>query len=226
MRRLLIWMAITAATSLGFGTALLLAAPEPTQPTSKRLSAFAKKCEEQRVAPAAEFQRQLLGRERARAAWTIVVRAEDSEVRLAHARQIAAAAQGTLHRLDPALLRKTIGETEKNLAGLFSQAEQKDWILFFDEADALFGKRTEVNSAHDRYANQEVSALADAIAKHRTVIVFGTRSTETLDPELVKRFADRVVVAKPKLPGPVPPLRWSDVCWTGRTDPLPYSSTL
>lgn len=48
---------------------------------------------------------------------------------------------------------KFIGETEKNLANLFARAENKDWILFFDEADALFGKRTNVRDAHDKYAN-------------------------------------------------------------------------
>ncbi|MFC1879734.1 ATP-binding protein [Chloroflexota bacterium] len=55
------------------------------------------------------------------------------------------------------VVSKYIGETEKNLAGLFDKARSKNWILFFDEADALFGKRTNVKDAHDRYANQEVS---------------------------------------------------------------------
>ncbi|MDN5821269.1 MAG: ATP-binding protein, partial [Brachybacterium sp.] len=57
------------------------------------------------------------------------------------------------------VVSKYIGETEKNLAGLFDKAEHKDWILFFDEADALFGKRTEIRDAHDKYANQEVAFL-------------------------------------------------------------------
>ena len=61
------------------------------------------------------------------------------------------------------VVSKYIGETEKNLAGLFDRAEHKDWILFFDEADALFGKRTQVRDAHDRYANQEVSFLLQRI---------------------------------------------------------------
>ena len=55
------------------------------------------------------------------------------------------------------VVSKYIGETEKNLSQIFNLAENKDWILFFDEADALFGKRTSVKDAHDRYANQEVS---------------------------------------------------------------------
>ncbi|HMY58822.1 MAG TPA: PIN domain-containing protein, partial [Pseudomonadota bacterium] len=60
-----------------------------------------------------------------------------------------------VYRIDLSLVvSKYIGETEKNLARVFDQAEQRGWILFFDEADALFGKRTRVESAHDRYANQ------------------------------------------------------------------------
>src|SRR6185436_18277436 len=61
------------------------------------------------------------------------------------------------------VVSKYIGETEKNLASLFDKAEHKDWILFFDEADALFGKRTEIRDAHDKYANQEVSYLLQRI---------------------------------------------------------------
>src|SRR5258706_13857078 len=56
-----------------------------------------------------------------------------------------------------AIISKYIGETEKNLSRIFDAAENKQWILFFDEADALFGKRTEVKDSHDRYANQEVN---------------------------------------------------------------------
>ena len=61
------------------------------------------------------------------------------------------------------VVSKYIGETEKNLANLFAKAEGQDWILFFDEADALFGKRTGVKDAHDRYANQEVAYLLPRI---------------------------------------------------------------
>ena len=57
------------------------------------------------------------------------------------------------------VVSKYIGETEKNLSRLFDKAENKNWILFFDEADALFGKRTEIHDAHDKYANQEVAYL-------------------------------------------------------------------
>lgn len=69
-----------------------------------------------------------------------------------------------VYRIDlSSLVSKYIGETEKNLSTLFERAENKNWILFFDEADSLFGKRTSVRDAHDRFANQEVSYLLQRI---------------------------------------------------------------
>jgi len=69
-----------------------------------------------------------------------------------------------VYRIDLSLVvSKYIGETEKNLSTVFDQAERNDWILFFDEADALFGKRTQVSSSHDRYANQEVAYLLQRV---------------------------------------------------------------
>ncbi len=70
------------------------------------------------------------------------------------------------------VVSKYIGETEKNLEKVFSNAANKDWILFFDEADALFGKRTDVKDAHDRYANQEVSYLMQRIELYNGIIFF------------------------------------------------------
>ena len=65
-----------------------------------------------------------------------------------------------LYRIDlSVVISKYIGETEKNLGRLFNAAENKNWLLFFDEADALFGKRTQVKDSHDRYANQETAFL-------------------------------------------------------------------
>jgi ATPase family associated with various cellular activities (AAA) len=69
-----------------------------------------------------------------------------------------------VYRVDlSTVVSKFIGETEKNLASLFDKAEDKNWILFFDEADSLFGKRTNVRDAHDKYANQEVSYLLQRV---------------------------------------------------------------
>ena len=71
---------------------------------------------------------------------------------------IASALNLDIYKIDLAsLVSKYIGETEKNLSRIFSEAETSNAILFFDEADALFGKRSEVKDAHDRYANIETS---------------------------------------------------------------------
>ena len=75
-----------------------------------------------------------------------------------------------VYRIDLSLVvSKFIGETEKNLAKIFGQAEDRDWILFFDEADALFGKRTQVRDAHDRYANQEPRRIPTRLSEARTI---------------------------------------------------------
>jgi hypothetical protein len=82
-----------------------------------------------------------------------------------------------LHRVDlSALVSEDIGETEKNLSRVFETAVAHRWVLFFDEADALFGRRTGVRDAHDRYANQEVSYLLQrGITEHRgPVMVAGS----------------------------------------------------
>ncbi|HBA90029.1 MAG TPA: AAA family ATPase [Geobacter sp.] len=86
------------------------------------------------------------------------------------------------------VVSKYIGETEKNLFSLFAKAENKDWILFFDEADALFGKRTNVHDAHDRYANQEISYLLQRIEGYRGLAILATNQRDHLDEAFVRRF--------------------------------------
>ncbi len=77
-----------------------------------------------------------------------------------------------VYRIDlSTVVSKYIGETEKNLSNLFNKAAHKDWILFFDEADAIFGKRTNVRDAHDKYANQEVSYLLQRVELHPVLII-------------------------------------------------------
>jgi SpoVK/Ycf46/Vps4 family AAA+-type ATPase len=87
-----------------------------------------------------------------------------------------------------AMFSKYIGETEKNLTKLFDMAEQQEWILFFDEADALFGKRSEVKDAHDRYANQEVSYLLQRIEDHSGLLILASNRKENIDDAFVRRF--------------------------------------
>ena len=86
------------------------------------------------------------------------------------------------------VVSKYIGETEKNLELLFARAENKDWILFFDEADALFGKRTNVRDAHDKYANQEVSYLLQRIEDYNGLVILATNMKNNIDDSFVRRF--------------------------------------
>ena len=80
-----------------------------------------------------------------------------------------------LYRIDLSLIiSKYIGETEKNLKKIFAKAEDKDWFLFFDDADALFGKRTDVSDAHDRFANQEISFLLQRIEDFEGLVVLAS----------------------------------------------------
>jgi len=86
------------------------------------------------------------------------------------------------------VISKFIGETEKNLANLFAKAESKDWILFFDEADALFGKRTNVRDAHDKYANQEISYLKQRLEKYNGIVIFSTSEIRTIEEPFLRLF--------------------------------------
>jgi len=94
-----------------------------------------------------------------------------------------------VYRIDlSTVVSKYIGETEKNLAGLFDKARNKGWILFFDEADALFGKRTGVKDAHDRYANQEVSYLLQRIEDFDGMVILASNFKANIDEAFLRRF--------------------------------------
>ena len=94
-----------------------------------------------------------------------------------------------VYRVDlSAVVSKYIGETEKNLDTVFDRANDGGWILFFDEADALFGRRTEVKDAHDRYANTEVSYFLDKIEKYYGLVILATNLRSHLDDAFLRRF--------------------------------------
>ncbi len=94
-----------------------------------------------------------------------------------------------VYRIDLSMVvSKYIGETEKNLALLFDKAENKDWILFFDEADALFGKRTRVRDAHDRYSNQQTALLLKKIKSYKGLIILSTSSKDNIDKDLLGKI--------------------------------------
>jgi SpoVK/Ycf46/Vps4 family AAA+-type ATPase len=100
---------------------------------------------------------------------------------------LASGLQQDLRRVDlNAVVSKYIGETEKNLDAVFADAERANAVLFLDEADALFGKRTEVNDAHDRYATVEVASLLQRIEAFSGVVVIAVN-----DPEAAKAIARR-----------------------------------
>jgi SpoVK/Ycf46/Vps4 family AAA+-type ATPase len=86
------------------------------------------------------------------------------------------------------VLSKWIGETEKNLAEVFDAAERAQAVLFFDEADGLFGRRTEVSDAHDRYANLETAFLLTRLERFEGLAVLATNLRENIDPAFVRRL--------------------------------------
>lgn len=86
------------------------------------------------------------------------------------------------------MINKYIGETEKNLARVFNEARQSNAVLFFDEADALFGKRSEVKDAHDRYANIEVGYLLQRIEQYEGVVILATNLSGNMDDAFTRRM--------------------------------------
>jgi hypothetical protein len=102
---------------------------------------------------------------------------------------IAHELQVDLYKVDlSGVVSKYIGETEKNLARIFQEAETSNAILFFDEADALFGKRTEVSDAHDRFANIETSYLLQKMEEYAGVVILATNLRENMDDAFTRRL--------------------------------------
>lgn len=122
-----------------------------------------------------------------------------------------------VYRIDLSLLlSKYIGETEKNLERLFGKAEDKHWILFFDEADSLFGKRTVIGDAHDRYANQTVSYLLQRLEAYPGLVIFSFHQTIPIDEAFLHRF--RSLVPFP-LPAPAERLRLWEQAFSPASEP-------
>ena len=102
---------------------------------------------------------------------------------------IAHELQLDLYKIDlSGVVNKYIGETEKNLAKIFHEAEASNAILFFDEADALFGKRTKISDAHDRYANIETSYLLQRVEAYEGIVVLATNLHENMDEAFTRRI--------------------------------------
>ena len=103
-----------------------------------------------------------------------------------------------VYRVDLSMVvSKYIGETEKNLARVFDFAQNRNWILFFDEADALFGKRTSTNNSNDRHANQEVAYLLQRIEDFPGIVIIATNLKSNIDEAFSRRFQSTVYFPMP-----------------------------
>jgi hypothetical protein len=126
-----------------------------------------------------------------------------------------------LYKVDlSTVVSKYIGETEKNLARIFQEAETTSAILFFDEADALFGKRSEVRDSHDRYANLEISYLLQRMEEYEGVVILATNLRKNMDDAFVRRM--HFTIEFP-FPSRVDRLRIWSAIWPGE---LPRSDAL
>ncbi len=103
-----------------------------------------------------------------------------------------------VYRIDLSMVvSKYIGETEKNLAGVFDQAAERGWILFFDEADALFGTRSSGGTANDRHANQEVAYLLQRIEDCPGLVILATNLRGNIDEAFFRRFHAAILFPRP-----------------------------
>jgi SpoVK/Ycf46/Vps4 family AAA+-type ATPase len=94
-----------------------------------------------------------------------------------------------LYKIDLSnVVSKYIGETEKNLSRIFDEAETSNAILFFDEADALFGKRSEVKDSHDRYANIETGYLLQRMEEHEGIVILASNFRKNMDEAFIRRL--------------------------------------
>lgn len=111
---------------------------------------------------------------------------------------IGQAAQADVYRIDLSMVvSKYIGETEKNLARVFDQAQTRRWILFFDEADALFGKRGATQNANDHHANQEIAYLLQRVEDFPGVVILASNLRSNLDDAFSRRFQSMVYFPMP-----------------------------
>jgi SpoVK/Ycf46/Vps4 family AAA+-type ATPase len=106
-----------------------------------------------------------------------------------------------LYKIDLAtVVSKYIGETEKNLNKIFKEAWDSNSILFFDEADAIFGKRSEVRDSHDRYANIEIAYLLQKMEEYQGIVILATNLRKNLDEAFARRMQFSVEFLLPEEP--------------------------
>lgn len=147
-------------------------------------------------APAAELRNISIDYRTVKSAMYLFAGASGTDKTMA-AEVIASELGKDLLRIDlSAIVSKYIGETEKNLERVFAAAGHDEVVLFFDEADALFGKRSEVRDSHDRYANLETSYLLQRMETFSGVAILATNTKPDIDAPFLRRF--RYVVDFPK----------------------------
>jgi len=94
-----------------------------------------------------------------------------------------------IYKIDlSSLVSKYIGETEKNLSKIFKEAQTSNAILFFDEADALFGKKSDVKDSHDRYANIETNYLLQKMEEHEGIVILASNYKTNIDDAFLRRL--------------------------------------
>lgn len=117
---------------------------------------------------------------------------------------LTAALLGKLYKLDvyridlSMVISKYIGETEKNLEKVFIKAQNKKWILFFDEADALFGKRTGISDSHDKFANQEIAYLLQRLEDYPGLVILASNMRNNVDEAFTRRLQSIICFQKPQ----------------------------
>ena len=213
-----------AGVAIAMGALLLAPSPKLSGPRAKtaavspRLVALGQLCQRERGISSVAFAEHLRKSTPERAGWTVAIRGPSAQARLHSATQLAEALGVPLTLVRPDdVVGKYIGEAEKNLDKLFAAADTAGAILFFDEADALFGKRTGVADSHDRYADAEASTMGKRLAARAELVLVGV-GTDT-KPSAARAVADAVVEAPhvdpsdPPRPDPPP---WAQLCWPPR----------
>jgi hypothetical protein len=208
-------LACVMLSTIVFASALLAPVAAEAASGSGHLETLASTCQRERGVAAQAFRKFLKRQGRTHVGWTVLVAGMSAEARERQAGRIAEAAGAKLKLVRLADVRgKAIGETEKNLTAMFEAAAHDDVVLFFDEADALFGKRTDVKDAHDRYANQEVSYLLERVKAHPDLVIVGAATpTDDVVP-LAPDWVDTVTTARPA--DVDRPLPWHVLCWPPR----------
>ena len=119
----------------------------------------------------------------------VIVAGGSDKERAAVTEALASDLHRDVFRLDlAALTSQYVGETEKNIDRVFAMAEKAGAVLVFDEADALFARRSEVKDSHDRYANLEVSYLLSRVESYQGLAILATNTVDAIDPAFRRRF--------------------------------------